>query len=100
MIYHKKYLIVKLLIENVSKYELMGVYRPLAYVKGAKGYASECQIDLFKKPIAPGTTEVLNAVFLSPVGFGEHLKQGSLVTLRNGLDIEAKAVVLEIVGYK
>lgn len=99
MIYHKKYLILKLLVENLSKYELMGIYRPQAYVQGAKGYSSECQIELYKKPIEPGKTEVLKAVLLNPVGFGEHLKQGSLLTLRNGIDIEAKAVVLEIIGY-
>ena len=100
MIYHKKYLIVKLLIENVSDYELMGIYRPQAYVQGAKGYSSECQIELYKKPIEPGKSEVLKALLLHPVGFGDHLKQGSLLTLRNGLDVEAKAVVLEIIGYK
>lgn len=100
MTYHKKYLIVKLLLENISKYELMGIYRPQAYVKGAKGYSSECQIELYKKPIEPGKSEVLKAVLLNPVGFGEHLKQGSLLTLRNGIDIEAKAVVLEITGYQ
>ena len=100
MVYLKKYLIVKLLIENVSKYELMGIYRPQAYVSGAKGYSTECQIELYKKAIEPGQSLVLNAVLYAPHGFGEHLKQGSLVTLRNGLDIEAKAVVLEIVGYK
>lgn len=78
----------------------MGIYRPQAYVKGAKGYSSECQIELYKKPIEPGKSEVLKAVLLNPVGFGEHLKQGSLLTLRNGIDIEAKAVVLEITGYQ
>src|SRR3989338_3721243 len=100
MIYHKKYLIVKLLVENLSKYELMGIYRPQAYVKGAKGYSSECQIELYKKPIEPGKSEVMKAVLVNPLGYGEHLKAGSLVTLKNGLNIEAKAVVLEIVGYK
>ena len=100
MVYLKKYLIVKLLIENVSNYELMGIYRPQAYVQGAKSYSTECQIELYKKPIEQGESLVLNAVFFAPHGFGEHLKQGSLVTLRNGTDIEAKAVVLEIVGYK
>lgn len=89
-----------MLIENVSKYELMGIYRPQAYVKGAKGYSTECQIELYKKPIEQGESLVLNAVLFAPHGFGVHLKQGSLLTLRNGLDIEAKAVVLEIVGYK
>jgi hypothetical protein len=100
MIYSKKYLIVKLLIENLSKYELMGIYRPQAYCKGAKGYSSECQIELYKKPIEPGKSEVVKGVLVNPLGFGDHLKQGSLLTLRNGLDVEAKAIVLEIVGYK
>ena len=100
MVYLKKYLIVKLLIENVSNYELMGIYRPQAYVQGAKSYSTECQIELYKKPIEQGQTAVLNAVLYAPVGFGEHLREGSLVTLQNGTDIEAKAVVLEIVGYK
>lgn len=100
MIYLKKHLIVKLLIENVSNYDLMGIYRPQAYVKGAKGYSTECQIELYKKPIEQGQSAVINAVFFAPHGFGEHLKQGSLVTLRNGLNIEAKALVLEIIGYK
>jgi hypothetical protein len=100
MIYHKKYLIIKLLIENVSRYELMGIYRPQAYVQGAKSYSTECQIELYKKPLEQGESAVLNAVLFAPHGFGEHLKQGSLLTLRNGLDIEAKAVVLEIIGYK
>ncbi len=100
MIYLKKYLIVKLLVENVSHYELMGIYRPQAYVQGAKSYSTECQIELYKKPIEQGETAVLNAALYAPHGFGEHLKQGSLLTLRNGLEIEAKAVVLEIIGYK
>jgi hypothetical protein len=100
MVYLKKYLIVKLLVENLSKYELMGIYRPQAYCKGSKSYCTECQIELYKKPIEPGESAVLNAVLFAPHGFGQHLKQGSLLTLRNGLDIEAKAVVLEIVGYK
>ncbi len=96
MIYFKKYLKVKLLLENVSTYELMGIYRPQAYVAGAKNYCTECQIELYKKAIEPGESVVLNAVLFAPHGFGEHLKQGSLLTLRNGLNIEAKAVVLEI----
>jgi hypothetical protein len=98
MIYHKKYLKVKLLIENVCKYELMGIYRPQVYVNGVKNYCTECQIELYKKPIEPGESLVMNAVLFAPHGFGEHLQQGSLLTLRNGLDIEAKAIVLEIMG--
>lgn len=98
MIYHKKYLQVKLLLENVCKYELMGVYRPQAYLKGAGKYCTECQIDLFKKPIEPGENRIVSALLYSPQGYGDKLITGSLLTLRNGLDVEAKATVLEIIG--
>ncbi len=91
---------VKLLIENVSNYELMGIYRPQAYLKGVKKYCTECQMELYKKPIHAGETAVVNAVLFAPHGYGDHLQQGSLLHLQNGLDIEAKAVVLEIIGYK
>lgn len=100
MIYYKKYLMVKLLIENLSNYELMGIYRPSAYLDGVKNYCTECQIELFKKPLEQGQSMVLNALLFAPHGFGEHLKQGSLLTLRNGITTEAKALVLEILGYK
>ncbi|MDQ3048923.1 MAG: hypothetical protein M3R27_15340 [Bacteroidota bacterium] len=99
MVYLKKYLKVKFLLENLSKYELMGIYRPQASVKGGKSYSTECQFELYKKPIEPGESVVITGVLFAPHGFGEHLKPGSLVTLRNGLEIEAKAVVLEILGY-
>jgi hypothetical protein len=100
LIYSKKYLLVKLLVENVGKYELMGIYRPQAYVQGAGKYCTECQIELYKKPIEQGQTAVINAVLFAPHGFGEHLKTGNLMTLKNGLDVEAKAVILEIIGYR
>lgn len=99
MIYTKKYLRIKILLENTCKYELMGIYRPQAYLHGAGSYCTECQIDLFKHPIEPGQQVVLNAVLYAPHGFGELLVSGSLLTLRNGLDTEAKAVILEILGY-
>ena len=98
MIYLKKYLRVKLLVENVSKYELMGIYRPQGYIKESKSYSTECQIEFFKKPLKQNESRVINAVLFAPHGYGEHLKQGSLLTLRNGLDVEAKAVVLEIMN--
>lgn len=98
MIYSKKYLPVKLLIENVCDHALKGIYRPQAYVQGAKGYCTECQIELMKTPLEPGKSEVIKAVLLSPIGFGDHLQEGALMTLKNGLDTEAKAVVLEIIN--
>ncbi len=100
MIYLKKYLRLKLLIENVSNYELMGIYRPQAYIKGSKSYCTECQIELYKKPLELGESRVISAVLFAPHGYGEHLKQGSLLTLRNGLNVEAKAVVLEIINQE
>lgn len=100
MIYHKKYLPVKLLVENISKYELMGIYRPQAYIKGMKKYCTECQINLFKSPIEPAQTAIVNAVLFAPHGFGEHLKQGTLLHLQNGLTIEAKAIVLDIMDQQ
>lgn len=96
MVYLKKYLLVKLLLENVCKYDLKGIYRPQAYVIGGKSYCTECQIELFKTVIEPGKSVVVKAVLYAPHGYGEHLKVGALVTLKNGLDIEAKALVLEI----
>ena len=98
MIYHKKYLRVKLLIENVSNYELMGIYRPQAYIKEAKSYCTECQIEFYKTPLESGESRVINAVLYAPHGYGEHLNQGSLLTLRNGINIEATAMVLEIMN--
>ncbi|EFK96879.1 hypothetical protein LDC_1083 [sediment metagenome] len=98
MIYHKKYLRIKILLENVCKYELMGIYRPQAYLKGKKNYCTECQIELLKKPIEAGDTAVVNAVLFAPHGFGDDLKEGSLLHLQNGLNVEAKALVLEIMG--
>lgn len=96
MVYLKKYLLVKLLLENVCKQNLTGIYRPQAYVAGGKSYCTECQIDLFKTVIEPGKSVVVKAVLYAPHGYGEHLKVGVLVTLKNGLDIEAKGLVLEI----
>ena len=90
---------MKLLIENVCRYELMGIYRPQAYIKESGNYCTECQIELFQTPIEAGETEVINAVLFAPHGFGEHLQIGSLLTLRNGLTVEAKAIVVEIIGY-
>ena len=84
------------MLENVCKYDLKGIYRPQAYVTGGKSYCTECQIELFKTVIEPGKSVVVKAVLYAPHGYGEHLKVGALMTLRNGLDTEAKALVLEI----
>jgi hypothetical protein len=99
MIYAQKYLRVKLVVENVCKYELLGFYRPQAYIKGDINYCTECQLELIRKGIEPGESSVVSAVLLAPYGFGDLLKQGTLLTLQNGLDVEATAIVLEISGY-
>jgi hypothetical protein len=100
MIYQKKYLVVKLLLQNVCEKEINGIYRPQAYLKGGGSYCTECQIEIWKKPIGPKDSLVLNAVLYAPHGFGDKLNQGSLLILRNGLEIEAEGVILEIIGYK
>lgn len=95
-VYSKKYLLLKILLENVSKYSLSGIYRPQAYLAEAGGYCTECQIELIKTSLEPGENCVIKAVLFAPHGFGEHLKTGVILTLKNGLDTEAKALVLEI----
>ena len=77
----------------------MGIYRPQAYIKESKGYSTECQMELWKKPLEQNESRVIKAVLFAPHGFGEHLKQGALLTLKSGLTVEAKAIVLEIIGY-
>ncbi len=99
-VYLKKYLVVKLLIENISKQELKGIYRPQAYIKDDTSYCTECQMELIPKGINPGEDVVINAALFAPHGFGENLRQGTLLNLQNGLDVEARAVVLEIIGYR
>jgi hypothetical protein len=96
LIYHKKYLKVKLLIENVSTYDLKGVYRPQAYITEAGNYCTECQFEFYKTAIEPTKNLITQAVLYAPHGFGENLKSGSLLLLKNGLNLEAKAIVLEI----
>lgn len=94
--YHKKYLPIKVLLENVSKYALSGIYRPQAYIAEVGSYCTECQIELIKNPLELGENCVIRAVLFAPHGFGEYLKTGVVLILKNGLDIEAKALVLEI----
>jgi hypothetical protein len=74
----------------------MGIYRPQAYIISAGNYCTECQIELYKKPIQPNQSVVTNAVLFAPQGYGEHLTEGALIELRNGLELEAKAIVLEL----
>ena len=99
MIYHKNLLVVKILFENTLKKPIFGVYRPSAYMEQAKGFFTSIRMDIFKKEIEPGEDIVMNAIIESPVGFGEHLKEGALLFIRNGLDEEGRALILEILGY-
>lgn len=98
MIYHQKYLTIKILFESLREQTIRGFYRPHAYIDGKTKYGTECQIDIIKEDIKKGDQIVLTAVLLAPVGFGEHLKEGSLLTLKNGVYVEGKAIVLAIVS--
>ncbi|MBN8703848.1 MAG: hypothetical protein J0M08_12340 [Bacteroidetes bacterium] len=94
--YHKKYLPITILFESFRLKPIRAIFRPHAYIDGASKYSCECQIDSPKKEIYKGDELVLKATLLSPVGFGEHLKIGTLLTLRDGVEVVGKAVVLEI----
>lgn len=99
MIYSKKYLRINVLVENVTTKTLSGIYRPQVYIKNTISYCTECQLELIKKGIEPGEEAVVPAVLLAPYGFGEDLKVGTLLQFQNGLDVEATAIILAIIGY-
>jgi hypothetical protein len=99
MIYENKPLLVKILFANTYKKPIFGIYRPSAYIKESGNFCSICKFDLFKKEIEPGNDLVFNIIIESPAGYGEHLKKGALMSIRNGLDEEGRALILEIIGY-
>ena len=96
MIHHQKYLRIKILLESLGQNPIRGIFRPDAYIDGATGYCTECQIDNIPVEIKTGDKAVLDAVLRSPVGFGEHLREGVMLNLRNGVELVGKAIVLEI----
>jgi hypothetical protein len=99
MIYHRNLLVIKILFENTSKKNIFGVYRPSAYLPGAGSFFTTLRLDIFKKEIEPGDSVVLTGILESPAGFGEYLKVGCVISVRSGLDEQARAMVMEILGY-
>jgi|GEM_PF-1187385 len=98
MIFSRNLLVIKILFENTSRRALFGVYRPSAYMEETGNYFTTLRIDLFKKEIAPGENIVVNAILEAPVGYGRHLKEGAVLKVCNGFDVEGKAMVLDILG--
>ncbi|HEV7231162.1 MAG TPA: hypothetical protein VGO45_07535 [Bacteroidia bacterium] len=99
MIYSSPLLILTVLFENFRRKPVFGVYRPQAYIRESGSYCSNIRLDQFRQEIKPGDQVVIQAVLEAPVGYGKHLKAGTLLTIKDGLDLVGKAIVLEIVGY-
>ncbi len=99
MIYSKNLLVIRILFENLKKKPIFGVFRPAAYMKETGQYCSNMRINVLNKEIKPGEKVVFETIMEAPVGFGEHLREGSLLILKEGLDDAGKAIVLEILGY-
>ena len=99
MIYSKNLLVIKILFENTSKKNIFGIWRPSAYLKETGNYFTTMRIDITKKEIEPGDDLVITAILEAPVGFGEHLKINSVLSVRNGLEEIGRALVMEIIGY-
>src|ERR1039457_2136005 len=100
MIYRKNNLLITIFFENLRKHPVGGIYRPQAYFDGSTKYCTTCKFDLFKREIKHGEKIVFDTILEAPKGFGHHLKEGTLLTIREGLDIVGKAIVLEIIGYE
>ena len=62
-------------------------------------YCSNLRFNIFKKEIKPNEKAVFETILESPVGFGEHLREGALLTIKEGLNVVGKAIVLEVFGY-
>lgn len=99
MIYENKLLVVRILFENFRKRPIYGVLRPQAYMQETGNYSSNIRFNIFKKEIKQGQKAVFETILESPVGFGEHLREGALFTIKEGLDTIGKAILLEVIGY-
>jgi len=95
MIYHQKYLSIKILFESFADKPIRAMFRPQAYIHGKK-YCTECQMDNIKEVINPGGKVVLDVLLLAPVGYGHNLVEGALLDLKDGIRLVGKAIVLEI----
>jgi translation elongation factor EF-Tu-like GTPase len=99
LIYQNKPLIVRILFESFRKKPVFGVFRPQVYMEETGTYSSNLKFDIFKKEILPHQKIVREVLLESPAGFGEYLREGALFTVKEGLDIVGKAILLEVIGY-
>ena len=99
MIYQNKPLIIRILFENLAKHPVKGISRPQAYIKESGNYSSILRFNLLGKEVRHKQQEVFETILESPAGFGAYLKEGALLTIKNGLDTIGKGIVVEIIGY-
>ncbi len=99
MIYQNKLLVIRILFESFQKKPIYGVFRPQAYMEETGHYSSHLRFNLFKKEVKQHQKVVFETILESPVGFGEHLREGALLIIKEGLDIVGKAILLEVIGY-
>jgi translation elongation factor EF-Tu-like GTPase len=99
MVYQNKLLVIRILFESFRKHPVYGVFRPQAYMQETGNYSSNLRFNIFEKEVTPGQKVVFETILESPVGFGEHLREGALFTIKEGLDVVGKAILLEVIGY-
>ncbi len=96
MIYKNKLLKIRILFESFQKKPIYGVSRPQAYMQETGDYCSNLRFNIFKKEIKQGQKVVFETILESPVGFGEHLREGALFIIKEGLDTVGKGILLEV----
>ena len=99
MVYQNKLLVVRILFESFRKKPIYGAFRPQAYMEETGNYSSNLRFNIFKKEIKQNQKAVFETILESPVGFDEHLREGALFIIKDGLDTIGKAILLEVVGY-
>lgn len=99
MIYQNKLLVIRILFESSRKRPIYGALRPQVYMQETGNYCSNLRFNIFKKEIKQGQKVVFETILESPVGFGEHLREGTLLIIKEGLDTIGKAILLEVIGY-
>lgn len=98
MIYSNKLLKIRILFESFRKKPIYGVFRPQAYMHETGDYCSNLRFNIFKKEIKQGQKVVFETILESPVGFGEHLCEGALFIIKEGLDTIGKGILLEVLA--
>ena len=99
MIYKNNLLVIRILFENLTKKPIFGVFRPQAYMQETGKYCSNLRFNVLNREIKKGEKVVFETILEAPVGFGEHLREGAMLIIKEGLDEAGKAIVLEILGY-